>query len=167
MAGRVNKTAVASGGMAPAIVAGAAAGVAGTVVMTVFQKLVEMPLTGRSDSYEPANMVRRLTGVRPRGKRSRRRLNYAAHFVIGAGWGAAHGAIATKTGRRGSNAAVTVFALLWPADVFGVAALGVHEPPWRWTPTEAAVDFVDKLVLAQATSITFDRATTLRRGAPR
>ncbi len=29
------------------------AGVAGTVVMTVFQKLAEMPLTGRPDSYAP------------------------------------------------------------------------------------------------------------------
>ena len=166
MAGRVNKAAVASGGMAPAIVVGAVAGIAGTVVMTAFQKLVEMPLTGRSESYEPANMVQRLAGVRPRGKRNRRRLNYAAHFAIGAGWGAAHGAIATKTGRRGPNAGATVFALLWPADVLGVAALGVHQPPWRWTPTEAAVDFVDKLVLAQATSLAFDSATTLRRGAP-
>ena len=166
MAGRMNGTAVTSRGMAPAIAIGAAAGLAGTVVMTAFQKLVEMPLTGRSESYEPANMVQRLTGVRPRGKQNRRRLNYAAHFAIGAGWGAAHGAIATKTGRRGPNAGATVFALLWPADVLGVAALGVHEPPWRWTPTEAAVDFVDKLVLAQATGLAFDRATTRRRGAP-
>ncbi len=30
---------------------GALAGVAGTVVMTAFQKFVEMPITGRSDSY--------------------------------------------------------------------------------------------------------------------
>ncbi len=33
------------------------AGVAGTVVMTVFQKLAEMPLTGRPDSYAPAELV--------------------------------------------------------------------------------------------------------------
>ncbi len=75
MAGHANGTAVTSGGMAAAIAIGAAAGLAGTVVMTAFQKLVEMPLTGRSESYEPANMVQRLTGVRPRGKRSLRRLN--------------------------------------------------------------------------------------------
>ncbi len=32
---------------------GILAGVAGTVVMTVFQKFIEMPITGRGDSYAP------------------------------------------------------------------------------------------------------------------
>ena len=143
---------------APAVATGAVAGVGGTVVMTAFQKLVEMPLTGRRESYEPANMVHRLTGFRPRRNEDRRRLNYAAHFAVGAGWGAAHGVIATKTKLRGQSAVAAVFGILWPADVLGVAALGVHEPPWRWTLTETAVDFVDKLVLAQATGIIFDLA---------
>ncbi len=31
-------------------------------------------------------------------------------------------------------------------------------PPWRWTLTETAVDFVDKLVLAEATGMIFDLA---------
>lgn len=152
----------AGGGMAPAVALGAAAGVAGTAVMTAFQRLVEMPVTGRSESYEPANMVHRLVGWRPRGKKSRRQLNYAAHFAIGAGWGVAHGAITTKTELRGQRAVATVFGLLWPADVLGVAALGVHKPPWRWTRTETAVDFVDKLVLAQATGMIFDWARKQR-----
>ncbi len=33
---------------------GTAAGLAGTAVMTAFQVLVEMPLTGREESYAPA-----------------------------------------------------------------------------------------------------------------
>jgi hypothetical protein len=148
--------------MAPAMAVGAAAGVAGAVVMTAFQRFVEMPLTGRSESYEPANMVHRLFGLRPRSRKTRRRLNYAAHFAVGAGWGAAHAAIATKTELRGQAAVAAAFGVLWPADVLGVAALGVHEPPWRWTLTETAVDFVDKLVLAQATGMIFDRAAHLR-----
>ncbi len=159
MVGHSAATAPAGGGMAPAVAVGAAAGLAGTAVMTAFQRLVEMPVTGRSESYEPANMVHRLSGWKPRRRRDRRRLNYAAHFAVGAGWGAAHGTIATKTKLRGQAAVATVFAVLWPADVLGVAALGVHEPPWRWTRTETAVDFVDKLVLAQATGMIFDRIT--------
>ncbi len=35
---------------------GVVAGVAGTVVMTAFQKFVEMPVTGREDSYAPATL---------------------------------------------------------------------------------------------------------------
>ena len=39
---------------------GALAGLGGTVVMTAFQKLVEMPLTGRGDSYAPAAFAEKL-----------------------------------------------------------------------------------------------------------
>lgn len=164
MVGQGPETASTAGGTARAVVTGALAGVAGTVVMTAFQRLVEMPLTGRRESYEPANMVQRLTGRRPRKHRQRRQLNYLAHFGVGAGWGAAHGAVAERSGLRGQRAVAAVFGLLWPADVLGVAALGVHEPPWRWTATETAVDFVDKLVLAQATGLIFDRVAQRRPG---
>ncbi|CAA9491431.1 MAG: hypothetical protein AVDCRST_MAG38-2653 [uncultured Solirubrobacteraceae bacterium] len=162
MVGQSFGTTSAAAGTARAVATGALAGAAGTVVMTAFQRLVEMPLTGRRESYEPANMVQRLTGWQPRSPRHRRRLNYAAHFGVGAGWGAAHGAISGLTGLRGQRAVAAVFGLLWPADVLGVAALGVHEPPWRWTATETAVDFADKLVLAQATGLLFDRVTRSR-----
>ncbi|MDQ3527861.1 MAG: hypothetical protein M3424_08300, partial [Actinomycetota bacterium] len=42
---------------------GVLAGVAGTVVMTAFQKFVEMPITGRSNSYAPANFAERVLPV--------------------------------------------------------------------------------------------------------
>ncbi len=44
MVGHVVGTTETSGAMAPAIATGALAGVAGTVVMTAFQRLIEMPL---------------------------------------------------------------------------------------------------------------------------
>jgi hypothetical protein len=47
---------------------GVVAGVAGTVVMTAFQKFVEMPITGREDSYAPAEL-RRSSGSLPRRRR--------------------------------------------------------------------------------------------------
>lgn len=46
--------------------AGVLAGLAGTAVMTAFQKLVEMPLTGRDDSYAPADFVERVLPFTPR-----------------------------------------------------------------------------------------------------
>lgn len=158
MVGRGRETAWTSGGIAPALATRAVAGVAGTIVMTVFQKFVKMPLTRRRESYEPANMVHRLTSFCPGRKEDRRRLNHAAHVAVGAGWGAAHGVIDTKTKLRGQPAVAALFGILWPADVLGVAALGVHEPPCRWTPTETAVDFVDESVLAQETGMIFDLA---------
>lgn len=133
---------------------GVAAGLAGTVVMTAFQRLVEMPLSGRAESYQPAELVEKATGAKP-GPTNRRRLNYAAHFGVGAAWGAAHG-VAAHAGVRGPGAVAAVFGTLWPADVTSMVLLGLGEPPWRWSARELAVDVADKLVLAVATGATFE-----------
>ena len=39
----------------------------GTVGMTAFQKLVEMPLTGRVDSYAPAALAEKVLRIQPSG----------------------------------------------------------------------------------------------------
>ncbi|MEH0934492.1 hypothetical protein [Micromonospora psammae] len=59
---------------------GLLAGVAGTVVMTAFQKLIDMPLTEREDSYAPADFAERVLPIHPRTTRGRTGLNYATHF---------------------------------------------------------------------------------------
>ncbi len=142
---------------------GAVAGLAGTAVMTAFQRAVEMPLTGRAGSEEPLRVVKQLTPFSPpRNPRRRRAVNYVVHFGIGAAWGAAHGLLASRWNSRGFASGVKVFAVLWPGDAVGNAALGVHDWPWRWSPRDAAVDVADKFVLAAATAVAFDR---LRTGA--
>jgi len=92
---------------------GAVAGLAGTVVMTAFQRLVEMPATGRKESYAPADLVMKLFPVAPKRKRDRRRLNNIAHFGVGVAWGVGHGLIATRAGLRGQRAVATVFGAIW------------------------------------------------------
>lgn len=69
------------------------AGAAGTVVMTAFQKLVEMPLTKRGDSYAPADMVGKVTPVEANQPKQKKRLNYVAHL----GFGLARGAVLTAS----------------------------------------------------------------------
>ena len=133
---------------------GAAAGLVGTVVMTAFQKGLEMPLTGRTDSYAPAELAERL-GLRKRRGRKREYINYATHFLLGAGWGLARG-VAGRAGLRGPKAIGAVFAVMYPGDVVMVAALGLDEP-WRWSVEDVTIDVVDKLVLAAATGLAFDR----------
>jgi len=135
---------------------GVVAGLAGSVVMTAFQRLVEMPLSGRRESYQPADLVDKALGIRPKRDRDRRRLNYAAHFTVGAGWGAVHGAAAHATGLRGQRAVGAVFGAMWPGDVTAMTLLGLGEPPWRWSRSDLAVDVADKLVLAEATGLVFD-----------
>ncbi|WP_219417906.1 hypothetical protein [Pseudonocardia nigra] len=123
--------------------------------MTAFQKLVEMPITGRAASYAPAELAERLLPVRPATAGGRRRLNYATHFSLGAMWGAAYG-VAALRGLRGQKAANTVFALVYTGDVLFNTALRLYHPT-RWSARELAVDVVDKYVQAQATSMLFDR----------
>ncbi len=135
---------------------GTAAGLAGAVVMTAFQRLVEMPLTGRKESYAPAALVMKLLPVAPKRKRDRRRLNYAAHFGVGVAWGVGHGALATRLGLSGQRAVATVFSVFYAGDVLGNTALGL-EKPWQWSGQDLAVDVIDKLVLAETTGLVFER----------
>jgi hypothetical protein len=131
--------------------------------MTAFQKGVEMPLTGRGDSYAPADLAYKLLPIRSRRRRTRRRVNYATHFALGIGWGMARGAV-SRAELRGQKAVATVFATMWPGDVAIVTALKLDDPR-RWSGRDLAIDVVDKLVLAQATGVIYDRLSRSSRSA--
>ncbi len=133
---------------------GILAGLAGTVVMTAFQKLVEMPLTGRDDSNAPADFAEKVLPIHPGSARSQKRLNYATHLALGTLWGAAYG-IAAHNGLRGQRAVASVFAAVYTGDVVLNTALGLYEPS-NWSGRDWAIDVVDKLVQAEATGMIFD-----------
>ncbi|MDK3256836.1 hypothetical protein [Blastococcus capsensis] len=134
---------------------GVLAGLAGTVVMTAFQKFVEMPLTQRSESYAPADFAQKVTPIDPETPQGRRRLNYATHFSLGMMWGTAYGIAALK-GLRGQKAVNTVFATVYTGDVLLNTALGLYHPT-RWSARDWAIDVADKYVQAQGTGLVFDR----------
>lgn len=137
------------------LVRGAASGVAGTVLMTAFQKLVEMPLTKRPESFAPADLTERITPVETTTATGRRRLNNVTHFSLGLMWGAAYGVAALK-GLRGQRAVNTVFGVVYTGDVLLNTALGLYQPG-RWSKKDWAIDLVDKYVQAQGTGAVFDR----------
>jgi hypothetical protein len=99
--------------------------------------------------------VEKLSSVQPKGAR-RRRLNYVAHFGVGATWGAAHALLAHRRQLSGQRAIGTAFGAFWVGDVVANTALGLTRP-WAWSTQDLAVDVVDKLVLAEATGLLFDR----------
>ena len=138
------------------------AGVAGTAVMTAFQKLVEMPLTGRGDSYAPASFAEKVAPIHADTAQGRRRLNYLTHFSLGMMWGAAHG-VAVLRGLRGQKAVHTVFATVDTGDVLLNTALGLYSPT-QWSKKDLAIDVLDKYVQAQATAAVFDRLLDPARG---
>jgi hypothetical protein len=135
---------------------GALAGVAGSVVMTAWQKLVEMPISEREDSYGPAQLAQKLLPVEPSSDAGRKRLNYATHTALGAMWGAAYG-VAAHQGLRGPRAAAATFGAIYAQDLAMITALGLGKP-WTWSRKEWTIDVLDKAVNIAATGAIFDRA---------
>jgi len=133
---------------------GLLAGVAGTAVMTAFQKFIEMPVTEREDSYAPAMFAHKVLAISPRSGQALDRLNYATHFGLGTMWGAAYG-VAAHAGLRGAKAVAAVFVAVYTGDVLLNTALGLYEP-WKWSRQDLVVDVVDKLVQAAATGAIYD-----------
>ena len=140
---------------ADVLLRGVLSGLAGTVVMTAFQKVIEMPLTGRGESYAPADFAETVARVHPDTRQGRRQLNYGTHFALGAMWGAAYG-VAALQGLRGQKAANAVFGVVYTGDVLLNTALGLYRPT-EWSTQDLVVDVVGKYVQAQATSALFDR----------
>ncbi len=134
---------------------GILSGVVGSIVMTGFQKFVEMPITGREDSYAPAKLGQKLLPVNPSSDEGLKRLNYAMHFSLGAMWGAAYG-VAAYAGLRGVRAVATTFAVIYTNDVLTPTALGLTNP-LKWSRQDLVVDVVDKFVQVMATGAVFDR----------
>ncbi len=141
--------------MAENIYRGVLSGVAGTVVMTAFQKLIEMPLTGRDDSYAPASFAQKVLPVRADSDQELERLNWATHFGLGTMWGSAYG-IAAHAGLSGQKAVAAVFGTVYTGDVLLNTALGLYKPQ-TWSGQEWAIDIIDKYVQAQATGAIFDQ----------
>lgn len=123
--------------------------------MTAFQKLVEMPVTGRDDSYAPANFAQKVLPIKPKDKQKRKGLNYLTHFGLGMMWGGAYG-IAAHRGLRGQKAVAAVFGTVYPGDVLLNTALGLYKPT-TWSTRGTVIDVGEKLIQAEATGAIFDR----------
>lgn len=142
---------------------GVLSGVGGTLVMTAFQELIEMPLTGRSESYAPANFAEKTLKVHPASQRGRKQLNWMTHFALGGIWGAAYG-VAAHAGLRGPQAVALVFASVYTGDVVLNTALGLYAPS-TWSRRDWVIDIIDKLVQSAATGVLFDQVIG-RDGTP-
>lgn len=134
---------------------GVLASVAGTAVMTAFQKLVEMPITRRGESDAPAQFAEKVLPIGSHEPLTHRQVNYIAHFGIGALWGVGF-AVAGRWGLGGQKAVHIVFPTVLTSDILLNIALGLYQPT-TWSKQDWAVDLVDKYIQAQATSAVYDR----------
>ncbi|HET7305118.1 MAG TPA: hypothetical protein VFJ12_11300 [Segeticoccus sp.] len=131
---------------------GAFAGVVGAAVLGLVQEKVEMPLTGRGESYAPAHFAHQLFGLEHHGGNADV-LNWGSHLGFGTQWGVAR-ALVARRGLHGIPALVTTFATVYPATVAVGTALDVYRPS-EWTGEDWAIDVLDKLVMATVTGAVY------------
>ncbi|MFO7249279.1 MAG: hypothetical protein DIU60_000830 [Actinomycetes bacterium] len=136
-----------------AIWQGLAAGLAGTAVMTAAEK-IEQRRTGRPDSYVPARVLARLTGL-PERSGGRRTLNLAMHYGQGALLGVLRSVMA-QAGLRGLWASAMFTAVRLTTDQVLENATGVGAPPQTWPRGERATDLFHKSVYGFATGAVAD-----------
>ncbi|SDR18893.1 hypothetical protein [Thermostaphylospora chromogena] len=133
---------------------GLIAGAAGTVVMTLGEK-AEQRLTRRPDSYVPARVLQRLTGMAERPGRRPVAANWAMHYGQGALMGVLRSAMA-HAGLRGPWASAKFMVVRLTADQIQENATGAGAPPQSWPRAELGVDLLHKAVYALATGVVAD-----------
>jgi len=135
---------------------GLVAGLAGTAVMTAGQK-IEMRLTGREGSADPAKAVADLTGEQPENDRQEQSLATAVHFAYGTALGAGLGLLkAVKEPAR----TAAFFAAAWGMGALVETWLHPDRPPTRWTAQQLATDIGHHLVYAVATGLAYRALST-------
>lgn len=132
---------------------GLAAGLAGTIVMTVSSTL-EARLRKRGSSPTPGRALERVLHVVPEGPEAEQRLSQIGHYGYGTAWGAARGLIAAL-GIPRALAPVTHWAAVWGAGQAMMPRLGLSPPTWKLGAREAAVDAFHHVVYVVATDVAY------------
>ncbi|GAA3896549.1 hypothetical protein GCM10022244_03370 [Streptomyces gulbargensis] len=141
---------------------GLIAGAAGSVVMTLGEKL-EQAVSGRPDSYVPARVLQRLTGLPERPGKQPRAANWAMHIGQATVLGVLRSVMA-HAGLRGPVASAKFAVVRLTCDQILENATGVGAPPSTWPRKELVVDVLHKAVYAFATGAVADALAA--RGGP-
>ncbi|BBZ07016.1 hypothetical protein MDOR_11850 [Mycolicibacterium doricum] len=140
---------------------GLIAGSMGVAVMTVAEK-IEQRLTGRPNSYVPADVWSRLSGARDMSPRARLAANWGMHYGQGALLGVLR-SVMSEAGLRGPLASGKFTVLRLTTDQILENATGIGAPPATWPRREQVIDVLHKGVYAFATGAVTD-ALAARRG---
>jgi hypothetical protein len=136
---------------------GLAAGLVGTLVMTLGQR-AEMALTGREGSLAPAKAAEAATGIQIEDEAREQRLSTAVHFGYGTALGVGLAAL-----RDVPEPARTLayFAAAQGAGMALFEALDLDGKPSEWNARAAAIDVGHHLVYATAAGLAFLAAQRL------
>ncbi|MCO1595721.1 hypothetical protein M8C17_11155 [Micromonospora sp. RHAY321] len=137
-----------------AVPQGLVAGLVGAAVMTLGEK-IEQRVSGRPDSYVPARVLERLTGLPERPRRQPQALNLGMHYGQGAVLGVLR-AVMANAGMRGPLASGMFTVVRLTNDQILENATGVGAPPQTWPRRELAIDVLHKAVYGFVTGAVAD-----------
>lgn len=133
---------------------GLLAGLAGTALMTVAQR-IQMRLAQRPPSMAPAKAIEKLLQIEPKNERAEQRLATATHWSYGSTWGLAR-ALARELGLEPLPATLAQLALIWGTELTVLPRMRVLPPLGMWNKREIAQDLVFHGVYATTTGLAYD-----------
>ncbi len=144
---------MSDGGVLEALGWGLLAGLAGTVALTISEK-IEQSITHRESSTIPAQVGAKVARPQLRSGEDVERLGWVVHWAHGISMGLVRGLLGL-TGLGALAASVLHYGLVWGGDVLLYKGLGLAEMPWKWGGRALATDLFHKLVLSVVTSLVF------------
>lgn len=143
----------ALGELGAAIGKGLIAGLAGTVAMTLSQK-IEMNITGRKPSTSPADAVKKVLHIKAE-KANKETFSNEVHYAYGSSWGVVRGLL-SLAGITGFAATSLHMAALWGTAITIEPKLEIAPPVTQWKPKDIGIDILHHLVYAVVAGIVFD-----------
>lgn len=133
---------------------GVIAGAAGTLAITISQ-MIEMKITKRKPSSEPADAAQKVLEVKPETEEDKQQFSQQIHWAYGTTWGLTRG-IMSLFGLKGLPATAIHFATIYSTALIMPAQLKVAPPLKEWSAKQFAIDALHHAVYAIAAGLVFD-----------
>ena len=143
----------ALGALGAAIGKGLIAGFAGTIAMTISQKL-EMKITGRKPSNAPVKAVKKVLHIHP-DENNADKFSNEVHYTYGSVNGVLRGLL-SLAGITGFAATSVQLAAIWGTAITIEPKLELAPPVTQWKPKDIAIDIFHHAVYAIVTGFVFD-----------
>lgn len=140
--------------IAGAIGKGLMAGAAGTLAITLSQML-EMKITKRKPSDEPAKAAQKVLEVKPETEEDKKQFSQMVHWAYGTSWGLPR-SVLSLLGLKGLPATAIHFATIYSTALIMPSSLKVAPPLKEWSAKEFAIDALHHAVYAIAAGLVFD-----------
>lgn len=140
--------------LSSAIGKGLIAGAAGTVAITISQ-MIEMKITKRPASEEPADAAEKVLHITPDTSEDKKKLSQDIHWLYGSSWGVPRGLL-SLAGLNGLSATGLHFATIYATSLIMPPALKIAPPLKEWKTKELLINALHHGVYALAAGLVYE-----------